>query len=94
MSLYLDGVPDLRALSGARELEDMPWHFTVVNADSRINSATIRGWIWKNLEGRFCLKAGNHFNKWRAVVGFEDPMEASAYLLSQPLLTTDYFLDA
>jgi hypothetical protein len=89
MSLYLDGVPDLRALSGGRELDNMPWHFTVVNVESRINMDDARRWIWKNLEGRFCTKAGSHFNNWVSKIGFEDPMEASAYLLSQPLISTD-----
>ena len=85
MSLYLDGVPDLRALSGGRELDSMPWHFTVISPEN-VNIDSARGWIWKNLEGRFCILGGNHFNKWQTRIGFEDPMEASAFLISQPLI--------
>jgi hypothetical protein len=86
MSLYLDGVPDLRALSGGRELDEIPWHFQVVKADEHLNVDQARAWIWKNLEGRFSVVADSHFNKWQLKIGFEDPMEASAFLISQPLI--------
>jgi hypothetical protein len=86
MSLYLDGVPDLRALSGGRELDHMPWHFTIITPDPKIHMDLARGWIWKNLEGRFSARVGYHFNNYQSVIGFEDPMEASAFLLSQPLI--------
>lgn len=86
MSLYLDGVPDLRALSGARELDNMPWHFQIIKTDDRLNHNSARAWIWKNLEGRFAIISGNHFNRWQTRIGFEDPMEASAFLISQPLI--------
>ena len=90
MSLYLDGEPNLMALSGGRELSELPWHFTVITLDSDVDLDLARGWIWKNLEGRFCLIQAVSNNRYLPPqMGFEDPMEASAFILSQPLLKRD-----
>ena len=92
MSLYLDGNADLAALSGGRELDYMPWHFTIIQTkDIAIDSA--RSWIWKNLEGRFCVSVGDYQNNYMTSVGFEEPMEASAFVLSTPLMTPDSWFE-
>jgi len=87
MSLYLDGVPDLRALSGGRELKAIPWHFKRIKLDPKVNVRVARGWIWKNLDGRFAFSL--HRGESHYLIGFEDTSEASAFLLSQPLIVDE-----
>lgn len=94
MTLYQNGEVDWLALGGGRELSDhVPWHFTVVNVEQNVNTALARHWIWKNLSGRFIMagildlrkpSGGRH-------VAFEDPTEATAFLLSQTLMIGDEY---
>lgn len=92
MSLWLNDEPDLLALAGGRELKICPWHFTRISIDSNITAKDARDWIWKNLEGRFCLIQNFNTDKWTPMneVGFEEPYEASAFVLSQPLMNRDH----
>lgn len=89
----MDGVADPIALSGNRELESMPWHFTVVTLNNKTDVRKAREWVWKNLTGRFSTdgpsyrftyRSGQGYN---ARFGFEDPLEASAFILTEPLLS-------
>jgi hypothetical protein len=93
MSLYQDGKVDMLALCGGRELDHFPWHFTKIKLDNAIHSKEARAWIWKNFNGRFTLSSQiifvhQYYDEGR-YVGFEDPSEATAFMLSQPLLITD-----
>lgn len=92
MSLWQDGEPNLLALAGRRELKSCPWHFTRVTIDINVDTRAAQNWIWKNLEGRFCM-----LNTWDPgmthqvrQVAFEEPYEASAFVLSQPLMSTSH----
>lgn len=92
MSLWLDDNPSLLALAGGRELKICPWHFTRVIVDRGIAAKDARDWIWKNLEGRFCMVLKTLPDTYITIneVGFEEPYEASAFVLSQPLMTRDH----
>lgn len=90
----MDGIADPIALSGNRELEIIPWHFTVVTLRNRTDPRRAREWIWKNLTGRFSSNVP-HYTFYRrningdlssTQIGFEDPLEASAFILTEPLL--------
>lgn len=88
MSLYVDGNADRLALSGGREIENFqPWHFTSVKVPQEGALDKIRTWIWHNLEGRFSISTVDG-SDWTTnyVVGFEDPTEASAFIMSLPLM--------
>lgn len=88
MALYLDGNVDLLAISGNREIDGkLPWHFTSIKVPPEGDLAKIRHWIWHNLEGRFAITISEGAN-WVSnyVVGFEDPSEASAFVISLPLM--------
>jgi hypothetical protein len=89
MALYQDGEIDLLALGGGRELDHLPWHFAVVKMDKSVGTKSARHWIWKNLTSRFTVigiadlrQAGGG----QRVAAFEDPAEATAFMLSQPLM--------
>lgn len=90
MSLINDGNIDLLDLANKRELNDyIPWHFTRVTLDTSIPVNRAKNWIRKNLDGRFAFAnmidhEQRYFN--RTVIGFEEPYEASAFMLSAPLI--------
>lgn len=92
MSLWLDDNPNLLALAGGRELKSCPWHFTRITIDSNIGEREARNWIWKNLEGRFCFMQTVVPGSWQSKkeVAFEEPYEASAFVLSQPLMLASH----
>ena len=87
MSLFVDGEVDRIALSGRREIEGYIWHFTPVKIPQEGSLEQIRKWIWHNLEGRFSISTQDGPD-WTTtyVVGFEDPTEASAFVMSLPLM--------
>ncbi len=95
MGLYLDGEVDMLALCGGRELDYLPWHFTKIKLDNAIHSKEARDWIWKNLSGRFTLLSQiiytHQYYEDSRYAGFEDPTEATAFMLSQPLLIIEGF---
>lgn len=64
-----------------REVSFCPQHFTKIDmTGSYIPPATIRRWLYSNLEGRFHIGTGerNHILKF---VAFELPGEASYFVL-------------
>jgi len=90
MSLWLDGEPNLLALAGGRELKACPWHFTKISIDPNIPEKAAKTWIWQNLEGRFCVTRVSdpeYSYRQRIEIAFEEPYEASAFIISQPLMT-------
>lgn len=93
MSLWLDDEPNLLALAGGRELKTCPWHFTRIAIDPSVSENAARTWIWKNLEGRFCMmNTPDPEHQWhqRKEVAFEEPYEASAFIISQPLMVPSH----
>lgn len=93
MALYQDGEVDLLALGGGRELDDLPWHFTMVKLDNNVGAKSARHWIWKNLTGRFVVLGIPDMRRidGGTRVAFEDPSEATAFALSQPLIRNDEY---
>lgn len=93
MNLWMDGVADPVALIGKRELEIIPWHFTVITLNEKTDVRKAREWVWKNLTGRFGTSGPSYTFRssrgsgYKAQFGFEDPLEASAFILTEPLLT-------
>lgn len=74
MSLYIDNtINPLAVIPDGRELNNCPWHFIKVSMDMFMPKTTVRSWIWKNLTGRFSIS--------REFVAFEDPAEASMFML-------------
>lgn len=92
MSLWQDGEPNLLALSGGRQLKVCPWHFTRVTIDRSVDNRAAQTWIWKNLEGRFCMLTTWDMDMKNQIrqVAFEEPYEASAFVLSQPLMSQNH----
>lgn len=65
----------------------MPWHFVTVKVPPDSEIKKVRNWIWQNLESRFAITFTTD-DSWTSnyVVGFEDPSEASAFVISLPLM--------
>lgn len=94
MALYIDNQLDLCAAAGGRELTKMPAHFFVINLQEKDNtdflsmvfktydSSEVKNWIWCNLVGRFCIEQN--------LVGFEDPAEASMFILIKDTLVEKF----
>lgn len=85
----------------AREMGHIPNHFSVINLSFRKlpryefsveHSKKIRNWIYKNLMGRFYVKAGNldkspkleNINDFEVTVAFEQSSELSFFILACP----------
>ena len=88
--LTVDKINPLNVLE-AREVLDPPPHFEYVFIDLRYNIvSTLKDWIYENLKYRFYIGESlqldnNHFAV-RLKIGFEEPREASFFLLACPLL--------
>lgn len=76
---------------GCREVPDPPPHFQYIFLDVRYNIVDpIRNWIYENLKNRFyigeaLLLENNQFVV-KIKIGFEEPKEASFFLLACSLL--------
>lgn len=76
---------------GCREVSDPPPHFHYLFIDLKYNIITpVRQWIYENLSNRFylgeCLQLTNNQFTVRFKIGFEEPKDASFFLLACPLL--------
>ena len=89
MSL-VDKINPLNVLE-CRELRDPPPHFHYLNLDLKYNlQKSIRDWIVLNLKNRFYIGEtlvleDNQFSL-KLKVGFEEPKEASFFLIACPHL--------
>jgi hypothetical protein len=84
--LTLDKINPLNVLN-IREVNDPPCYFEYVILDTRTSIALLlRGWIYENLKHRFyigetlVIDNGNFIIKLK--IGFEEPREASFFLLA------------
>jgi hypothetical protein len=88
--LSLDKINPLNVL-GCREVGDPPPHFHYLNIDLKYNMVdSLKQWVYENLRNRFYLGeslqlVNNHFVI-KIKIGFEEPKEASFFLLACPLL--------
>ena len=88
--LSLDKINPLNVL-GCREVGDPPPHFHYLNIDLKYNMVgSLKQWVYENLRSRFYLGeslqlCNNHFVI-QIKIGFEEPKEASFFLLACPLL--------
>lgn len=76
---------------GCREVESPPLHFHYIIIDSKIFLIKhIRQWIYENLKNRYYIGESlelveNNFSV-KIKIGFEEPKEASFFLIACPLL--------
>jgi hypothetical protein len=77
---------------GLRQLEVLPPHFEVVNSAFMYNiQESVVRWIEDNLKGRFYVGKGVDLREdnnldYCLKIGFEDPKEASYFMLACPHL--------
>jgi hypothetical protein len=76
---------------GCREVSDPPPHFHYIFIDLKYNIiGSVKEWIYENLTNRFylgeSLQLDNNQFTVRIKIGFEEPKEASFFLLACPLL--------
>jgi hypothetical protein len=88
--LTVDKINPLNVLE-IREVADPPPHFEYLFIDLKYNIvAPLKDWIYENLKNRFyigeCLQLENNQFVVRIKIGFEEPKEASFFLLACPLL--------
>jgi hypothetical protein len=88
--LSVDKINPLNVLS-AREVSDPPPHFHYLYVDLRYNIInSIKQWIYENLRNRFylgeCLQLVDNQFSVRIKIGFEEPKDASFFLLACPHL--------
>jgi hypothetical protein len=77
---------------GCREVSDPPLHFEYIHISLQYNIVTaIRDWIYENLKNRFyigeTLVLENNQFVTKIKIGFEEPRDASFFLLACSLLT-------
>jgi hypothetical protein len=88
--LSADKINPLNVL-GCREVQDPPPHFHYLFVDLRYNIiGSVKQWIYENLKSRFyigeSLQLVDNQLIVRIKIGFEEPKEASFFLLACPLL--------
>jgi hypothetical protein len=88
--LSLDKINPLNVL-GCREVSDPPPHFHYLQLNLKYNIVeSVRQWIYENLRSRFylgeCLQLTDNQFTIQIKIGFEEPKEASFFLLACPLL--------
>ena len=88
--LSIEKINPLNVL-GCREVADPPPHFNYLCVDLKYNIvSSIKQWIYENLKSRFymgeCLVLENNQFSVQIKIGFEEPKEASFFLLACPLL--------
>lgn len=88
--LSVDKINPLNVLND-REVRDPPLGFHYIFVDLKYNIiGSLREWIFSNLKYRFylgeSLQLDNNQFEIKIKVGFEDPKEASFFLLACPLL--------
>lgn len=88
--LSVDKINPLNVL-GCREVPTPPPHFYYISLDVKYNIvSSIQEWIYNTLKYRFyineSLELVNNQFQIRIKIGFEDPKEASFFLLACPLL--------
>jgi hypothetical protein len=88
--LSADKINPLNVL-GCREVQDPLCHFHYMYVDLRYNIITsVKQWIYENLKSRFyigeSLQLVDNQLTVRIKIGFEEPKEASFFLLACPLL--------
>ena len=76
---------------GCREVADPPPHFHYLHIDLKYNIVNpVKQWIYENLRNRFylgeCLQLADNQFVVKIKVGFEEPKDASFFLLACPLL--------
>lgn len=71
---------------GLRRMDHCPPHFEKVFFNSRVQDKKIIDWIYENLSSRFwygdLYRTINNLNEIYKCVAFEEPSEASLFLLS------------
>jgi hypothetical protein len=88
--LSVDKINPLNVL-GCREVQDPPPHFEYILLDVKYNiTKPIKDWIYENLKHRFyigeTLILENNTFITKIKIGFEEPKEASFFLLACSLL--------
>ena len=88
--LSIDKINPLNVL-GCREVGDPPPHFHYLNIDLKYNMVgSLKQWVYENLRSRFylgeSLQLYNNQFVIQIKIGFEEPKEASFFLLACPLL--------
>ena len=88
--LSLDKINPLNVL-GCREVGDPPPHFHYLQLNLKYNIVeSVRQWIYENLHSRFYLGESLQLDENQFTIkiklGFEEPKEASFFLLACPLL--------
>lgn len=88
--ITVDKINPLNVL-GCREVQDPPPYFHYTHIDVKYNLVeSVRGWIFENLKYRFyigdTLDLKDNEYTVRIKIGFEEPKEASFFLLACPLL--------
>lgn len=74
---------------GVRSTQYLPRHFEVVSVPISYNmESSIEKWIFENLKNRYHVSRETHrgFRQSNIKVGFEDPKEASYFMLACPHL--------
>jgi len=69
-------------VTNQRLTSSMPIHFVSVTVKAEFLSVT--NWIFKHLAGRFYIKRKMPDNSNQLIVGFEDSVELTIFLLSCP----------
>lgn len=88
--LTVDKINPLNVL-GCREVLDPPPHFHYLFVDLKYNIvSSVKQWIYENLKNRFyigeSLQLTDNQLTVRIRIGFEEPKDASFFLLACPLL--------